>query len=168
MVSSSFTHTSVLAVDLKESTQFYEEVFGMERVPSPNFSVPVEWLRCGDLQLHLFERDVEPAEFFHFGLDVDDFESVYRAIQASDVARFDSGGADLDDDPVVYLLPDGSVQLYFRDPAGNLVEVNYPDGDDVDRTIVTKVVDRDAQIPQTGEAAEAVLYHDERLVQLGR
>lgn len=168
MVSSSFTHTSILAVNLEESTQFYEEVFGMERVPSPNFSVPVEWLRCEDLQLHLFERDVEPAEFFHFGLDVDDFESVYQAIQASEAARFDRGGEGVDDDPVVYLLPDGSVQLYIRDPADNLLEVNYADGNDIDRTIVPEIVDRDDQIAQTGEASEAVLYHDERLAQLGR
>ncbi len=33
----------------------------------------------------------------------------------------------------VYELPDGAVQLYLRDPAGNMVEVNYPDAADLDR-----------------------------------
>ena len=45
---------SIAAADLEESTRFYEEVFGMERIPTPTFADPVQWLRVGDLQLHLF------------------------------------------------------------------------------------------------------------------
>ena len=45
---------SICAADLEESTRFYEEVFGMERIPTPKFADPVQWLRVGDLQLHLF------------------------------------------------------------------------------------------------------------------
>ena len=40
----------------RESVGFYEEIFGMQRVPTPNFGFPVQWLRVGSLQLHLFER----------------------------------------------------------------------------------------------------------------
>ena len=40
-----FTHVSVHAYDLEESTRFYKEVFGMEEIPAPNFSSPVLWLR---------------------------------------------------------------------------------------------------------------------------
>ena len=47
-------HVSIAAADLEESTRFYEEVFGMERIPTPTFADPVQWLRVGDLQLHLF------------------------------------------------------------------------------------------------------------------
>ena len=47
-------HVSISATDLEESTRFYEEVFGMERIPTPIFETPVQWLRVGDLQLHLF------------------------------------------------------------------------------------------------------------------
>lgn len=171
MVSSSFTHTSVLAKDLDESAQFYEEVFGMERVPSPKFSVPVQWMRCGDLQLHLFKRDIEAVDYYHFGLHVDDFEAVYRAVRDSDMASFDvvggAGGEVVDESPDVYELPDGSVQMYIRDPAGNLVEVNYPDVEDIDRSVVTEIIDRNELIPQTGDAARAVLYHDELLADIG-
>lgn len=165
MVTSRFTHASVLADDLEESTAFYEEVFGMERVPAPNFpDVDVVWLRCGDLTLHLFDRDVEPAEYYHVGLHVDDFEGVYEAVRARDIVG-DFG--DADDAPTVYELPEGAVQLYVRDPAGNLVEVNYPDVADLPAHIRDEVVERADQVPQTGDAPDARLYFDEFLDDLG-
>jgi hypothetical protein len=39
---------------MEESLRFYMDVFGLERLPSPNFSGHVEWLRVGEQQLHLF------------------------------------------------------------------------------------------------------------------
>lgn len=160
MVTSRFTHTSILAEDLEESVAFYEDVFGMEQVPSPIFSVPVEWLRCGDLTLHLFERDIEAADYYHFGLHVDDFESVYRSVIDRGLA------AELDPDtgePVVYELPEGAVQFYIEDPTGNRVEVNYPDVDDLDGSLVTNIVKRSEQRAQTGAASEARLYFENTL-----
>lgn len=157
MVSSRFTHTSILAKDLEESVGFYEEVFGMERIPSPNFTTPVEWLRVGDLTLHLFQRDIEAADFYHIGLHVDDFESVYQAVDERGIATtFDPDTAE----PVVYELPEGAVQLYLTDPTGNLVEANYPEVDELDQSIVSNIVPRSEQVPQDGEAAEARLYFE--------
>ncbi len=71
-------HVSIHVVDMEESLRFYTEVFGMERVPSPSFSHRVEWLRLGDQQLHLFERQTPAPEYHHFGLDVDDLVAAYR------------------------------------------------------------------------------------------
>lgn len=73
MVESHLNHVSILADDLEESAQFYEDVFGMERLPTPNFSVEVKWLQPGDLQLHLFDRDIDAADYYHFDIHVDDF-----------------------------------------------------------------------------------------------
>jgi YD repeat-containing protein len=39
----------------------------------------------------------------------------------------------------VYELPDGTVQLSVRDPAGNLVEINWPDVTTLDRSVVAHV-----------------------------
>ncbi len=39
----------------------------------------------------------------------------------------------------VYELPDGAAQLYLRDPAGNLVEANWPDASTLDRSVVGNV-----------------------------
>ena len=165
MVRSTINHVSVLAKDLEESTSFYESVFGMERIPTPNFAVPVQWLQCGDRQLHLFERDIEAVDYYHFGLHVDDFESVYETIREHDIASFDvvggSGDEVVDDTLDVYELPDGAIQMYVRDPAGNLLEVNYPDVEDIDRSIVTEIIDRDNLIEQSGSAARSYLYNDD-------
>lgn len=155
MVHSRINHVSVVATDLDESTAFYRDVFGMKRVPAPNFSVPVEWLRCGDLTLHLFKRDIDAPDYYHFGLHVDDFESVYQTVSERGlVSDFDEESQT----PTVYELPDGSVQLYITDPAGNLVEVNYHDVDALDHSLVRNIVPRAEQRPQTGEAADSRLY----------
>ena len=46
-------HLSVAAVDLQESLAFYENVLGMERIPTYNFGFTTQYLRCGDLQVHV-------------------------------------------------------------------------------------------------------------------
>ena len=164
MTENRFTHTSILTEDLDESVAWYREVFGMEPVPTPDFDVPVQWLRCGDRELHLFHRDIEPATYFHIGLHVDDFEAVYGAVLDGRIdADFDVIGTDRDvegESPTVYELPDGSIQLYIHDPTGNVVEVNYHDVDDIDREVVSEITSREEVTEQSDEALDARLYLD--------
>lgn len=146
-------HVSVLALDLDESTEFYTDVVGMEPIPTANFEVPVQWLQAESGQVHLFERDMDPVPYYHFGVSVDDFEGVYRrAAEADFLANWDDGT-----DANIYRLPDGAVQMYLHDPTGNLLEVNYPDADELDSEIRDEIVSRDDLQPQTGEAARATL-----------
>ena len=112
-----FNHVSIHAVDMDESLRFYTEVFGMERLPSPDFDIHVEWLRLGDQQLHLFVRETATPPYHHIGLDVDDFEAAF--VMARDRGLLDDALG-----PPVRELIDGSAQMYLRDPAGNLVEVD--------------------------------------------
>jgi catechol 2,3-dioxygenase-like lactoylglutathione lyase family enzyme len=142
-------HVSILATDLEESTRFYEEVFAMERIPTPTFEWPVQWLRVGDLQLHLFLADVPAPERHHLGLTVDDFDAAYQAVRK----RFsDQWGGQLVE------LPSGQVQLYFRDPAGNLIELNWPDVATLDRSRYPELRRLSDHIPQQPDSEEAVLY----------
>lgn len=136
MKATGFTHVSVYARDLQESIRFYTDFFGLEEVPSPDFTNPVSWLRVGDLQLHLLQSEDPIPTRQHFGLDVDDFEAAYKRARALDV--LDEGR-----EPAVRELSDGSVQLYVRDPSGNLIEINWPDATTLDRTLIpdTKKVD---------------------------
>ena len=48
------------------------------------------------------------------------------------------------------------MQLYVCNPAGNLVEVNWPDVTTLDSSVVTGIEKRD--VPQTGDALRATLY----------
>jgi lactoylglutathione lyase len=157
MPATSINHVSVHADDLDESVAFYEQVFGIERIPSPTFAFPVQWLRLGDQQLHLFVRaDVQAPRFHHVALNVDDFEAVYwraREHRLHDESAFFSG---------MYELPDGSVQMYLRDPADNLIEINWPDARTLDPRIGKELVPLSATVPQTGDALSATLYLDRR------
>jgi len=147
-----FNHVSIHAVDMEESLRFYIELFGMEHLPSPDFEHRVEWLALGDQQLHLFLRETSAPEFHHLGLDVDDFEAVYV------VARERGLLGDATFAPTVRQLNDGSVQMYLRDPAGNLVEIDWPDVNLLDRTVVTDIRHVRDERPQSAPALRARLY----------
>ena len=145
-------HVSIHAIDLEESVRFYTEVLGMERIPTYNFAFPVQYLRLGDLQLHLFQRAVDAPAFHHIGINVDDFAAAYERVQELGIAERESFFEDM------YELPDGSVQMYLRDPAGNLIELDWPDVTTIDRSRVPDIRKLDDSVPQTGEALRATLY----------
>jgi len=122
-VSSRINHVSVNALNLQESVDFYVDLLGAERIATPNFGIPVQWLALGRTQLHLFERDLKPTSHHHLGITVDDLEPVYRAAERR--------GA-FDDEAFrnrLVELPGDIVQLYVRDPAGNLVEIDHHGAD---------------------------------------
>ena len=152
MAAVNLNHVSVVARDLEESVRFYAEVFGMRRVPTPNFGFPVQWLQVGPLQLHLFERPDEAPTYHHLGLTVDDFEAVYRIASERELFDRTTFGHHL------YELPGANAQMYLRDPAGNMVEVDAPDvsilPEDVRRDM-KKLADVN---PQTEENLRATLF----------
>ena len=117
-VSTRINHVSVNARELRESVDFYVELLGAEPIATPNFGLPVQWLALGRTQLHLFERDIEPTSHHHFGITVEDLEPVYRAAERRGVFDRQSFRKHLVE------LPGDVVQLYLRDPAGNLLEVD--------------------------------------------
>jgi lactoylglutathione lyase len=123
-------HVSVHAADLDASEAFYAELFGLTRIPTPDFGFPVRWFKVGDTQLHLFNRAVDAPSTHHFAFTVDDLAEVYRKAKAIDAL----------DRPEVRRLPDGSAQMYLRDPSGNLVECNAADADSLDRSVVGELV----------------------------
>jgi lactoylglutathione lyase len=49
-----------------------------------------------------------------------------------------------------------AVQMYLRDPAGNMVEVNWPDASTLDRSVVTEEIHKIEA--ETAESAMATLY----------
>jgi catechol 2,3-dioxygenase-like lactoylglutathione lyase family enzyme len=116
-------HVSVNARDLQESVGFYVGLLGAEPIATPNFGLPVQWLALGDTQLHLFERALQPTSHHHFAVTVDDLEPAYRFAEAHDAFDFESFGNHL------VLLPGDVVQLYVRDPAGNLIELDQAGAD---------------------------------------
>ena len=48
--------------------------------------------------------------------------------------------------------------MYVRDPAGNLIEIDWPDARSLDPRIREDLVPLSATAPQTGDALTATLY----------
>jgi catechol 2,3-dioxygenase-like lactoylglutathione lyase family enzyme len=112
-------HVSINAIDLQDSVDFYVDLLGAEPIPTPNFGLPVQWLAVGRTQLHLFQKNLRPTSHHHFGVTVDDVEPVYRAAERRGAFDDEAFGNRLVE------LPGDVVQLYVRDPAGNLVEIDH-------------------------------------------
>lgn len=150
-------HVSISADDLAESTRFYAEVFGAETIPTPNFGFPVQWLRLGDLQLHLFQRSDQAApRYHHIAFAVDNFERVYRVTKdrgIQDRATFRHQ---------LYELPGNIAQLYIRDPGGNLIEVDWPEASSLDASIRGEMTKLANVFPQSPENLRATLYLEQR------
>ena len=149
MRATGINHVSISAVDLEESTRFYEDVLSMERIPTPTFASPVQWLRVGNMQLHLFLDDRPARTRHHLGITIDDFDAAYQAVKAR---TSDTWGWQLVE------LPSRQVQLYFRDPADNLIELNWHDADLLDRSRYPELRRLEDHVEQRPESEEAVLY----------
>src|ERR1700722_525268 len=145
-------HVSVNARDLKASVEFYVDLLEAELIATPNFGLPVQWLAPGETQLHLFERTLEPTSHHHLGITVDDLEHAYRAADRRDAFDYTSFGNHL------VLLPGDVVQLYLRDPAGNLVELDQPGADRLPDDMRAQLKQLSDFNPQDGENLRGRLF----------
>jgi len=152
VATANINHVSIGAKNLDESVRFYTEVFGAARIDTPNFGFPVQWLRLGDLQLHIFERRADAPAYHHFAMAVDDFDAVFRDTRQRNLHDPDTMGHHL------FELPSGQVQLYVRDPGGNLVEVNCQDARAVSGAVRAEMVRLEDRQPQDESNRRAILY----------
>lgn len=152
-MAAALNHVGVIVDDLEESIRFYEEMFGLERLVAPTFAVPVAWLRAGDLQVHLTERP--GGRSGHFALSVDDLATFYRrAVDNGSLWQDDHGRG-------VFVLPSGEVQMYVRDPSGNVIELNHPDAERW-RDQIPGMVSHADLVPQLPGATSATLFLSHR------
>ncbi|MCA1680264.1 MAG: VOC family protein [Actinobacteria bacterium] len=154
-------HVSVRALDLEESVAFYVELLGPENcepIPTPDFGfpVPVQWLRIGDREIHIFQLEIPaPARQHHFGIgarSAEQFERIYSMAKERGILDSESFGHH------VYEMPGGCAQLYVIDPAGNLVEIDWHEAAEIDEQVVTdmkRIADRG---PQSEDSLRSSLF----------
>jgi catechol 2,3-dioxygenase-like lactoylglutathione lyase family enzyme len=145
-------HVSINALNLQESVDFYVDLLGAEPIATPNFGGRVQWLALGRTQLHLFESDVKPTSHHHLGITVDDVEPVYRAAERRGAFDDEAFGNRLVE------LPGDLVQLYVRDPAGNLVEFDHHGVDRLPADLRAQLKGLWDFRPQTDEQMSARLF----------
>jgi catechol 2,3-dioxygenase-like lactoylglutathione lyase family enzyme len=107
--------------------EFYEQVVGLRVGPRPAFSSFGYWLYAGDADLlHLSEQEAHDRR--RTGTDLT-FDHV--ALACSGWPEFE---ARLSAAGLAYTLDrvpgSGRLQVFFRDPAGNGIELIFPEGED--------------------------------------
>jgi catechol 2,3-dioxygenase-like lactoylglutathione lyase family enzyme len=110
-------HVNVNVDDLDAAVPFYRDVLLLPLDPTPDQGFRSQFFRIGSTQqIHMNEiADVHQFRG-HFCLVVPDFEAVFALAKAHHVIDLRPWGR-------VRRLPSGSMQMFVRDPSGNLIEI---------------------------------------------
>jgi catechol 2,3-dioxygenase-like lactoylglutathione lyase family enzyme len=110
-------HISLNVADANAAERFYVDVLGLEPLPRPDFGFAGAWLACPDgRQVHLIQVDdwVAPKGQ-HFAFAVADIDGVRAELVGKGVKVSDA-----------VAIPGAGRQCFFKDPAGNVIELNEP------------------------------------------
>jgi len=156
-------HATIVVSDLDTARAFYERELGLEPLPTFNLDFPAQFYRISETQqLHVTEWPDTPSFRGHVCLQVDDFNAIFFRMRELGVIDTSPWGK-------VRRLPDGAMQMFIRDPSGNLIEISCrPD------TLIDDHIFEDAELVQPGQGAYvsgrndargtrgegATLYHD--------
>lgn len=125
----SINHVSLVVDNLEKCRDFYTNVLGLEELPAFKFDYPVQFYKIGDhQQLHLTEWEDATSFRAHLCIEVDDFTEAFRRFKALDIIDTRPWGR-------VRKLQGGAMQMFIRDPSGNLIEISHPDATTVDASI---------------------------------
>lgn len=110
-------HVSINVHDAAVARRFYVDVLGLvERADRPDFGFAGAWLQLGDEQIHLLEvADFEPPVGQHFAIQVADLDASIEELNGHGVSCSEPA-----------LLDGICRQAFFKDPTGNLIELNQP------------------------------------------
>lgn len=110
-------HVNVNVDDLASAVAFYRDVLGLPLDPTPDQGFESQFFRIGPRQqIHMnVIRDARPFRA-HFCIEVADFMGVFRRAKAA-------GAIDTAPWGRVRALPGGKMQMFVRDPHGNLIEI---------------------------------------------
>lgn len=119
-------HVALVVSNLEEACVFYEHELGLEPIPAFLFDYPTAFFKFNEeQQLHLTEWEDTYSFRGHLCVTVDDINAVFFRMKELGVIDIQPWGK-------VRQLPDGAIQMFVRDPSGNLVEISS-DPDDKDK-----------------------------------
>jgi catechol 2,3-dioxygenase-like lactoylglutathione lyase family enzyme len=123
-------HVNINVDDLAVAVAFYRDVLGLPLDPTPDQGFRSQFFRINERQqIHMNEiRDARPFRA-HFCLEVPDFGGVFARAKAAQAIDLRPWGR-------VRRLPSGKMQMFVRDPHGNLIEVASMAGAVIDPEIL--------------------------------
>ncbi|HWV66425.1 VOC family protein [Chitinophaga sp.] len=124
-------HVTLIVDNLEKAGHFYQHELGLEPLAAFRFDYPVMFFKFNEeQQLHISEWEDKTSFRGHVCVQVDDFSSLFFRMKALNVIDINPWGK-------VRKLPDGAMQMFVRDPAGNLVEISSIPGAEADPRIFT-------------------------------
>ncbi|MDR6571078.1 Catechol 2,3-dioxygenase [Chitinophaga ginsengisegetis] len=123
-------HVTLIVDNLEKAGHFYQHELGLEPLAAFRFDYPVMFFKFNEeQQLHISEWEDHTSFRGHVCVQVDDFSSLFFRMKELNVIDIKPWGK-------VRKLPDGAMQMFVRDPAGNLVEISSIPGAEVDSRIL--------------------------------
>jgi catechol 2,3-dioxygenase-like lactoylglutathione lyase family enzyme len=111
-------HVNVLVDDLEPAVRFYRDTLGLRPIEAPDQGFPSQFFELNEhQQIHMNQIVDGKAYRAHFCMVVPDFMGVFRRCKAA-------GAIDVEPWGRVRRLPSGNMQMFVRDPAGNLIEIS--------------------------------------------
>lgn len=110
-------HINVNVDNLDEAVAFYRDIVGLPLEPTPDQGFHSQFFRIGaNQQIHM--NEIADCHQFrgHFCILAPDFTAVFRRARQAGVIDAKPWGR-------VRKLPSGSMQMFLRDPSGNLLEI---------------------------------------------
>ena len=115
-------HVTLIVDNLEAARDFYTNVLNLEELPALNFDYPVMFYKINDRQqLHLSEWEDTPSFRGHLAVQVEDFTACWRKFKQLGIIDVSPWGK-------ARQLKDGTMQMFVRDPSGNLIEISDPNG----------------------------------------
>lgn len=111
-------HVNINVDDLASAIVFYRDVIGLPLDSTPDQGFASQFFRINaEQQIHMNQLPDEHGFRGHFCMEIRDFMGVYERAKAC-------GAIDLRPWGRVRRLPGGKMQMFVRDPSGNLIEIS--------------------------------------------
>ena len=138
-------HVNVNVDDLDAAIPFYRDILGLPLEDTPDQGFRCQFFRIGSTtqQIHMNEMRDERQFRGHFCLVVPDFMGVFRRAKARNVIDLRAWGK-------VRQLPNGKMQMFVRDPSGNLIEIASTASESIDLAVFQNETDIDLVEPRRG------------------
>jgi len=122
-------HVNVNVDNLDAAILFYRDVLGLPLDDTPDQGFRCQFFRIGSTQqIHMNEMRDQRQIRGHFCLVVPDFMGVFARAKASNAIDLSAWGK-------VRQLPNGKMQMFVRDPSGNLIEIASTSSESIDLAV---------------------------------